>query len=115
MPKDSSFHDYVLYDLFEGIPNIRSTRMFGGYGFYKDNIFFALIFDDQLYFKVDDENKGDYEEYSSEPFVYEKKGDREIILSYWLVPEEIMENRDRLYEWVEKAVDAGERVKKKKK
>lgn len=105
MKKDNSFHDYVVYDLLADIPGILSRAMFGGWGIYKDGVIFAIIVDGQLYFKVGDCNRKDYEKYESESFVYIKGNGKKVSMSYMLLPEEIMENREEIYLWVEAAVD----------
>ena len=87
--------------------------MFGGWGIYKNGIFFALIADGVLYFKVDESNKKDYEDLESEPFVYNAKG-KSMTMSYWNLPEEIMSDQQLLKEWVDKSVLAGVSSKKKK-
>ena len=96
--RDDSFKEYVI-DLFTGISGIEIKRMFGGWGVYKDESFFALISDGELYFKVDKNSKTDYTAYDSHPFVYTRKG-KQVELSFWLVPEEVMEDRDKLFDWV---------------
>lgn len=113
MMADRSFHDFVIDEVLREISGITTRAMFGDWGVYKDGIFFALIADGQLYFKVDESTKKDYEELGSEPFVYQsKKGP--ITLSYWLLPEEIMSDQEKLKEWVDKSVAAGIKSKKKK-
>ncbi len=101
--RDESFKDYVL-DLFTdfGVVNVKS--MFGGWGLYKDGIIFAIIVDGELYFKVDSSNKKDYEDYGSRPFEYTREG-KQVALSYWLLPEEVMEDREKLYDWAQKSID----------
>jgi len=112
MKKDSSFRDFVIEDLFAEIPGVTSRHMFGGWGIYKDGVFFSIISEGELYFKVDGINQPDYEALDSHPFVYSREG-KQVSLSYWLVPEEIMEDQERLAEWVYKSVEAGERSRKK--
>lgn len=111
---DKSFHDFVIGEVLNNIPGISSRAMFGGWGIYKDGIFFALIAENQLYFKVDGTNKKDYEELGSGQFSYQSKhGPMEM--SYWLLPEEIMSNSERLMQWVEKSVQVGLKSKKGRK
>ncbi len=44
------FHDYILYDIFSGLPDISSKGMFGGFGIYKGGSIFAIITaEDELY------------------------------------------------------------------
>jgi len=113
MSSSKEFYEYVVYDVMGQIAGITSRRMFGGYGLYKNGVFFAIISDDQLYFKVGDNNKPDFEEHGSEPFTYNRKDRKEIQLTYWRVPEEVMEDRDELRIWIDKAVQAS--LKKSKK
>ncbi|MEK7559368.1 MAG: TfoX/Sxy family protein [Patescibacteria group bacterium] len=110
---DRSFHGFVIEEVLREIPGITSRSMFGGWGIYKDGIFFALIADNQLYFKVDDSNKKDYQNLGSEPFVYESKHGK-MTMSYWLLPEEVMSDKERLKDWVDKSVEASIKSKKKK-
>jgi DNA transformation protein and related proteins len=68
-----------------------------------------------LYFKVDDTTKPDYEDHGSSPFVYEMPNGKEMAMSYWQLPEEVMEDSQELEQWVAKAVEASLRSKAKKK
>ena len=112
MPRDTSFHDYVM-DLLDDIPGITSRAMFSGWGIYKNKVFFALISNGELYFKVGEGNRADFEHQKSHPFVYNNKG-KKTMMSYWLVPEEILEDPEVLFEWVEKAVLESKQSKKTK-
>ena len=51
MASHQDFVDYVAEQLRES-GSIRSRKMFGEYGLYCDDIFFAVICDDQLFIKV---------------------------------------------------------------
>ncbi len=106
----SEFLEYIL-ELLEPSGGIASCRMFGGYAIRKNGLPIALIFDDEVYFKVDDSNRQDYEVINSKPFTY-KKGNKTIIISNWKVPIEILEDSDRLMEWVEKSYQVAFRAKK---
>ena len=55
MSVSADFLQYVMEQL-TAIARISSRRMFGGVGLYADDLFFALIDDDTVYFKVDDSN-----------------------------------------------------------
>ena len=101
--KRSSFVDYVVSDLLGGIRGVRARAMFGGHGVYKTDTMFAIIVNDELYFKVGDLNRKDYEKAGSEPFVYGSKG-RRVRMSYWKVPAEAMEDLQVLEEWAEKSM-----------
>jgi len=108
MPKDESFHEYVI-DLFRNFPGITSRGMFSGWALYQDGIVFAIIAEGELYFKSDKDIQKYFEQADSHPFVYTRKDTRPITLSYWSVPEEIMENEEELAIWVERSVEASKR------
>lgn len=51
MASDKGFVDYVAEQLRDA-GSIRVKKMFGDYGLYCDEIFFAVICDDQLFIKI---------------------------------------------------------------
>ncbi|MBS1988240.1 TfoX/Sxy family protein [Candidatus Dependentiae bacterium] len=107
----NGYANYIL-DLLLPLGNMRARKMFGGFGIYKNGIFFALIINNILYFKVDAANQSDYESFDSKPFTYTNKNDKLVSMSYWEVPIDILENQNKLEQWVEKAVQAAQRAKK---
>ena len=82
--------------------------MFGGYGLYLDGLMFGLIANDVLYFKVDDQNRQSYIDAGSGPFTYEGKS-RPVEMSYYRVPDELMDDPGRIAEWAELAHQAAQR------
>ena len=72
-----------------------------------------MISDGGLYFKVDEINRNDFKNLESKPFIHHVHKGENVTMSYWLLPEEIMENPDKLKIWVEKSVDASIKAKKK--
>lgn len=109
------FHDYVMHDVLGEIPGLTSRAMFGGYGIYEHGIIFAIIADGQLYFKANKETESEYKKYGSKPFTYKMPNKKLMTMSYWLLPEEIMENREEIFLWVKKAVAVSRADKKPKK
>ena len=101
---DIFFPDYVLEQL-AAFGGVTARGMFGGNGLFKGGLMFGLIADGELYFKVDDGNRADFEAKKSQPFTYEARG-RKVALSYWFVPEEVIEDSDTLRAWAAKAYDA---------
>lgn len=114
MKQDQSFHDYVIHDLFAGFPGIHSRAMFGGWGIYKDGIIFAIIADGALYFKVDETNRTDFEQRGSQPFVYSQGNHKSTTMSYWLVPESVMDDKEDLRQWIERSVGISWNAKRPK-
>lgn len=103
MKRDTGFHDFVVHDLLYDIPELKSKGMFGGWGLYAGDVFFAIITEGELYVKGDPELIALYQSLGSHPFTYDVKG-RAHTLSYWLVPEEVFEDRDELARWVDAAI-----------
>jgi TfoX/Sxy family transcriptional regulator of competence genes len=67
MAVSDSFLTFVLEQL-DGVRQVTSRRMFGGAGLYSAEVFFGVLDNDRLYFKVDDTNVGDYSRAGMEPF-----------------------------------------------
>ncbi|MBI1729328.1 TfoX/Sxy family protein [Candidatus Acetothermia bacterium] len=115
MTKDSSFHDYVVYDLLTEVSGITSRAMFGGWGIYKNGLIFGIIFDDELFFKVNDENRVEFERSGSHPLVYANRDGKESTLSYWLITEEVMEDREKLGKLMESSLAVSRKGMSKRK
>ena len=103
MPKDGSFARFVTEELLREVDGITSRAMFGGYGIYRHGIFFALIADGRLYFKVDESNKKDFEAAGSQPFIYQAPGKKAMVMSYFELPAGVMEDSEEVKQWVEKS------------
>lgn len=112
MKRDQSFHDYIVGDLLRDVPGITSRAMFSGWGIYSHGMIFGIIIDGGLYCKVDTRNRKDYEERGSHPFVYTTKNRRPTTMAYWVVPEEVLEDKELLYEFVDTAIEVSKDSKK---
>ena len=85
-------------------------RMFGKTGVFCDGLMFGMITDDTLYVRVDDHNRAVFKEAeAAPPLNYEKKG-RTIDLSFWRVPERLLDEPDELILWARAALGAAGRV-----
>lgn len=91
--------------------------MFGGYGFYFEDVFFAVIVEDgRLHFKADDLTVGKFEAAGAEQWIWE--GDLErgpVRMNYWSPLGDVLEDLGVLETWVRLAVEAGRRGAGKKK
>lgn len=100
--KNSHFVEYVMNDLFPSLWRLSANPMFGGFGIYRDEVMFALVYEDILYLKTDDASRSDFIKRGAEPLTYLSRG-KTVALSYWNVPAEILEDRDQLREWAERS------------
>lgn len=107
MPVSPSFRSFVIDQLSRAVPRIRARSMFGGVGIYGGDLFFALIADDTLYFKVDDATRPDFEALGMGPF--QPYGEDGEVMQYYQVPAELLEDVEALRPWVEKAMSVAER------
>lgn len=103
MAKTTPFLEYVLYDLFGESEPITWRPMMGAYMLYYEGKPFALVEQDELYFKGSKETKDWYLERGSKQFTYKKKGE-DACLYYFFVPEEVCESREVFSEWKEVAI-----------
>jgi len=86
--------------------------MFGEYGLYSNKTIFAIIVNEELYFKADNDLAEIYKASGSFPFTY-NRGDKTIAMSYWYVPIEVIENQDLLKEWFNKSFQIAKNKKTK--
>ena len=103
MPNDS-FKEFVL-DQLSAVPELRAKAMFGGHGLYQAELFFGIFVDGRIYFKADEQTRTAYLERGMGPFVYEKAR-RTMTMSYYEVPPEVLENREELVAWANRAIQA---------
>jgi len=111
MPVSPEYRDFVLEQLGRVAP-VTSRSMFGGVGVYSDGLFFALLAGDDTYLKVDDRNRGDFEAAGMGPF--SPFGDPAMVMQYYQLPADLLEDADALRPWVYKALDVARAARKKK-
>lgn len=93
----SDFIDY-LSEVLAPLGSVHGKRMFGGLGIYIDNSFCAIVVDDTLYFKGDDENESQFIASKCPPFTYEKNG-VDFSMRYYRVPDEAMDDAEEMLRW----------------
>lgn len=105
MPKKiPQFLSYFLEDCLNWNSSFSVKSMFGWYWIYKDWKIFALYAFDEIYFKVWENNIYDYKNHNSRVFEYDKKW-KIFTMSYYTLPEEILEHFDELELWIEKSLE----------
>ena len=108
MAVTGGFRAFVLEQLEQAARDIHARAMFGGVGIYAGDVFFALIANDILYFKVDDETRPNYIALGMKPFrPYGEDGEE---MKYFEVPVSVLEDADALRAWVADAVAVGRRA-----
>jgi DNA transformation protein and related proteins len=90
--------------------SVRARRMFGGHGFYVDELFIAIVVGERLYLKVDAQTRATFEAQACVPFVYDSAGQR-VALGYFSAPEEAMESPPLMQPWARLALAAALRAR----
>lgn len=93
-------------ELLAGLGPVRMRRMFGGHGFYVDDVFVAILAFDKLFLKVDAATEARFREAGGEPFSYEAKGRGRVSLHYWTAPADAMESPALMRPWARLAMAA---------
>jgi DNA transformation protein len=99
-----------LRDALSPLGRVAPRRMFGSTGLFCDGVMFALVSDDTLYFRVDDESRETFAEAASHPPLSYRKGGRSIDLAYWRAPDRLFDETDDLVAWARAALAAAHRV-----
>ena len=102
MASHQDFVDYVAEQLRES-GSIRSRKMFGEYGLYCDDVFFAVICDDQLFVKVTPEGEAAFPdlpkappyEGAKESFLVEDAEDRERLAALTRITSQALRDKQQ--------------------
>jgi DNA transformation protein len=109
----SEFLEHVVETMRELGP-VTAKAMFGGWGLYHEGLFFAIIFEDTLYLKVDDENRAHFEEAGLPEFIYKTKDGERMAMSYRQAPPEALESPAAMAAWARLGFAAALRTKNRK-
>jgi DNA transformation protein len=92
----SSSYKLFVADLFAPFGEVNVRAMFGGGGIYHQGVMMGLIADEQIYLKVDEENRPAFEAADRPPFIFERSDGRQIAMSFYLAPDDIFDDPDAL-------------------
>ena len=94
-----------VMDLMAPLGDVQARSMFGGHGFFLNDVMFAKMGSDVLDLRVDDETRAAFESAGME-----KAGK----MPYYRVPPEAPEDGDVFLEWAQGAVAASQRAAQSK-
>jgi DNA transformation protein len=104
--------DYIG-ELFSSFGPVTVRRMFGGAGVFADGLMIALISNGDIFLKADSETSRAFESEGMKPFTYGAKRSR-VTMSYWRMPDRLLDDQDELAEWAKAALGAARRSAAKK-
>ena len=96
-------------ELLASLGAVRSRRMFGGFGFYVDGIFLAVIVDRCLCLKTDAASAPAFAAAGSRPFTFDAQRGS-VTTSYFSAPDAAMESPEAMRPWARLALEAALRV-----
>jgi DNA transformation protein len=107
MAASQSYREFVFEQLGRVAP-VTGKSMFGGVGIYAHGLFFALIAENRLYFKVDDATRPEFEQRGMEPF---RPFGENSAMGYHEVPADVVEDVGQLETWIKQAIDVAAAAK----
>jgi len=113
MARHSELVEFAL-ELLAPLGAVRARAMFGGFGIYRGDSFFAIIVDDKLFLKADHVTCREFTARGLRPFTYSARG-KSITMQYYEAPPEVFEESEAMQYWAQQAVGAATRSKSGKK
>ena len=101
MAVSASYLAFVLEQL-GGVRALTTKRMFGGVGIYSGDVFFAVIDNDTIFFKVDDELAVRYRKAGMPPFA--PMPGKPPMMSYYQVPTDVLEDAEEMVKWAKESI-----------
>lgn len=120
--KTGQFLEYIVYDVFGESEPVTFRPMMGAHVLYYEGKAFAIVENEEFYFKGSKELSDWYLSRGSKQFrvsrprvlAVNRSEGKEAYLYYFLVPSEIYENKTTRDEWLDVALSVAKLPKKKK-
>jgi DNA transformation protein len=106
----NEFVEY-LKEVFREFGVVSARKMFGGHGIFYDGVMIGLVAKDTLYLKADVKSAPTFLENGLSQFMY-PKGEKMVGMSYYLAPEEALEDPSEMQRWAQLAYEAALRTRK---
>ncbi|MEM1124815.1 MAG: TfoX/Sxy family protein, partial [Bacteroidota bacterium] len=111
MAFSQDYLNFILEQL-EPFGEVTYKKMFGGVGFYKDGIMFGGLMGGNLHLKVNDDTRPEFEAAGMSSFLHRPNNKSKP--TYYEVPVDIVEDRDELAKWANKAYNVALKAKQPK-
>ncbi|GLR03022.1 DNA transformation protein [Vibrio hyugaensis] len=97
--------------LFEALGTIKSRSMFGGFGLFADETMFALVVNNRLHIRADQQTSSDFETQGLKPYVYKKRG-FPVVTKYYAISDDLWDSTDRLIDVAKQSLETAKQEKK---
>ena len=108
MAPTAGFLDH-LQELLEPLAPVTVRRMFGGAGIFAEGLMFGLVAQETFYLKADDSTRAMFEAEGMTPFTYDTAKGGRTVMSYWRVPDRLLEDSKELVGWARTALAVARR------
>jgi DNA transformation protein len=98
----------------EPIGAVTMRKMMGGATLYLDGVIFAILFEDDIWFKADAESDPVWEAQGSQRFTFTMKDGKVESMNYRRAPADVHDDPEAMQLWARLAVEAGVRGAAKK-
>jgi DNA transformation protein and related proteins len=112
MPVSAGYKQF-LEDVLSEFGPVSIRTMFSGAGVYAEGVMFAILVNDTLYLKADPVSAADFAAEGKAPFAARRKGRAPIAMSYWEVPERLLDEPEELAVWARRALTVALAAQKK--
>jgi DNA transformation protein and related proteins len=109
MAADQGLIDWVA-EAMEPVGHVTSKRLFGGAALYCDEVAFAIVAFDALWFKADAESDVQWDAIAAPRFTVEREGRKTQSMNYRRAPDDVYDDADTLRHWGSLALEAGRRA-----
>ena len=82
-------------EVFSGVPDVTTRKMFGGLGLYSDGTIFGIVMSDgTLRLKGAGDMIARYKDLGMEKWRYQRPGQKQSSMPYWDLPEAMLDDPD---------------------
>lgn len=99
-----------LRELLAPLGRATFRRMFGKTGVFCEGVMLGMIRDNVLYLRVDELNRTFFQEAASSPPLNYDKGGQSIDLSFWRLPDRLLDEPVEFVHWARAALAAAHRI-----
>ncbi len=113
MTFDTSLIEWVR-EAMEPVGAVTMRRMMGGATLYCDGVIFAIVGDDQLWFKADADSDAQWDAHGCGRFIVDMGEKGPMTINYRRAPDEVHDDPEAMRHWAMLGMEAGRRAPPKK-
>ncbi len=102
--------DAAIEEMFEGLGPVAIRRMFGGKGIYHRGLIMAVYLHDEMMLKADAVSGPDFAAAGARQWSYEGKNGKPVLMPYWTIPDEALDDPEIMARWARLAYEAALRT-----